>query len=382
MNKTVFCLLFAGLLGLSRTGNAQPYPPLQVEKISADPSFQPAGPATRYLFIVTIDGFRWEEVFAGADSNLLFDPVSRALDTMGTADRFWAPTPEGRRAALMPFLWSTVAGEGQLYGNRRYGNDVNVANRWAFSYPGYNELFTGRPDNWRIFSNRKIRNPNKNIFEFFQRQPALCGKVAAFTSWDAFPFILNARRSEIPVSCGLKNRLLCPHNRHLSNVRLDDPFTWTSAFAYIQEQRPHVVLVGLNATDLMGHAGNYPAYLEGANQLDQYLGALWSFLQQDSLYAGRSTLLVTTDHGRGGGNLRCWSKHNRHLPGSDQIWLAVIGPDTPPLGELRAPMQVWQKQFAQTTARFLGLEFRRSRRVAPAISTMRYDWTGDRLVKR
>ena len=126
---------------------------------------------TRYLFLVTTDGFRWQELFAGADSALLFAPASRTLDTSDVAALFWASTPEARRTALLPFLWSTIAGEGQLYGNRRYNNKMDVANWWAFSYPGYNELFTGRPDNWRIWSNRKIYNPNPNILEFFQQQP-------------------------------------------------------------------------------------------------------------------------------------------------------------------------------------------------------------------
>ncbi len=322
---------------------------------------------TRYLFIVTIDGFRWQEVFTGADSTLLFDPVSQALDTANVAAGFWAATPEARRSALLPFIWSTFAGEGQLYGNRHYGNKMNVSNFWAFSYPGYNELFTGRADNWRIYSNRKIYNPNKNVLEFFQQEERLRNKVAVFSSWDAFPYILHAKRAGMPVSSGKDNRKPRIFNQFIPPGKLDDPFTWAAAMDYLRNDRPYVLYMALNATDLLGHAGNYPAYLGAAHQIDQYLAQLWNFLQQDSVYAGKSTLLVTTDHGRGSGTMARWMQHNRHLSGSKQVWLGVIGPDTPPLGELRRPMQVWQKQFAQTLARFQGLEFRRGRKVAPAI---------------
>lgn len=354
MRKIIHCL---SILLFSLTANAQTRQTTPPER------------TTRYLFIVTTDGFRWQELFAGADSALLFDPVSRARDTSNVAAQFWAATPEARRCALLPFIWSTFAREGQLYGNRRYDNKMDVANYWAFSYPGYNELFCGRADNWHIFSNRKIYNHNPNVLEFFHQQPSLRCKVVAFSSWDAFPYILNAPRAGIPVSSGKENRRSGPHNRHLPQGRFDDPFTWTAAVAHIREHHPHVVYIALNATDLLGHAGDYPGYLQAAHQFDRYLGELWTYVQQDSMYRGKSTLLITTDHGRGGKNLRRWMEHNRYIPGSKQMWLGVIGPDTPPAGEVREPMQLWQKQFAQTAACFMGLEFRRGCKVGRAIVT-------------
>ena len=376
--KNIFHLLLLSSLSFilitwwsPRSLNGENIPAVAAERESGKYSTAPeAEPATRYLFMVTTDGLRWQELFSGADSALLFDPASRALDTLDAAVRFWAGTPDARRKALLPFLWSAFADQGQIYGNRDYGNNMDVANRWAFSYPGYNEMFTGRPDNWRIFSNRKIHNPNKNLLEFFQQQPHLRDKVAAFTSWDAFPYILNARRAGIPVNSGKENRRPRPHNRHLPPGKFDDPFTWSAAMAYIYEQRPHVIYIGLNATDLLGHAGNYPAYLGAAHQFDQYLDELWTYLQQDSMYRRKSTLIVTTDHGRGGKTIRRWMEHNRHLSGSEQIWLGAMGPDVPVLGEVRTPGQLWQKQFAQTAAHLLGLEFQRGRKVAPAIATI------------
>ena len=51
---------------------------------------------------------------------------------------------EGREE-LMPFLWRSMASKGQLYGNGLYGNKMNVSNPYKISYPGYNEIITGRP---------------------------------------------------------------------------------------------------------------------------------------------------------------------------------------------------------------------------------------------
>jgi hypothetical protein len=114
-------------------------------------------------------------------------------------EKFWANTDEERRKKLFPFLWSVVAEQGQLYGNRKYDNKVDNANPFWFSYPGYNEIFTGYPDT-SVNSNDKIYNKNVNVLEFINNQKGYKGRVAAFTTWDAFPYILNEPRSKIYVN--------------------------------------------------------------------------------------------------------------------------------------------------------------------------------------
>jgi len=42
---------------------------------------------------------------------------------------------------------------------------MNLTNNHWFSYPGYNEILTGKADDDRISSNNKIPNPNKTILE-------------------------------------------------------------------------------------------------------------------------------------------------------------------------------------------------------------------------
>ncbi len=81
-------------------------------------------------------------------------------------------------------------------------------------------------------------------------------------------------------------------------------------------------------------------------------------------------MLITTDHGRGYEEPRQWRDHNRHITGSDQVWLAAIGPDTPVLGEVQTPMQIYQQQIAQTIARLVGCSFQPDHEVAPAITSL------------
>src|SRR5690349_15859973 len=86
----------------------------------------PIDPAlvTQNVFIITTDGFRWQELFSGADSVLINDE-SFTPDTSTLKALYWDPNPMERRKKLMPFLWNVIASKGQLYGNRYYDNKVN-----------------------------------------------------------------------------------------------------------------------------------------------------------------------------------------------------------------------------------------------------------------
>jgi hypothetical protein len=60
------------------------------------------------------------------------------------------------------FCGQLFANHGQLHGNRTKGSEVNNANPYWFSYPGYNEIFTGYPDT-AVNSNDKIPNRMKCV---------------------------------------------------------------------------------------------------------------------------------------------------------------------------------------------------------------------------
>jgi DNA mismatch repair protein MutH len=74
-------------------------------------------------------------------------------------------------------------------------------------------------------------------------------------------------------------------------------------------------------------------------------------------YRGRTTFIITCDHGRGSG-LEEWKEHGVKQQGSENIWVAVMGPDTPPLGERSGAPAVTQGQIAATIAALLGRDFR------------------------
>ena len=184
---------------------------------------------TDNIIIVTTDGFRWQEVFAGMDSAIANNRRFNQGDSGYIYKKYWSDDVNERRKKLLPFLWNTIAVNGQIYGNRNFGNKVDNSNPYWFSYPGYSEIFCGFVDTL-INSNNYKNNPNTNVLEFINNQPKYKNKVAAFGAWDAFDRILNKPRCGFPVvaaftPCGGKNPTA---KEQLINSMLKDSYKLTA----------------------------------------------------------------------------------------------------------------------------------------------------------
>ena len=332
-------------------------------------------PSVKNLFIITIDGFRWQELFGGADS-LLINDERFTPDTATMKMMYWAPDAADRRKKLMPFFWNVLAARGQVYGNRHFNNKVNVSNIYSISYPGYSEMFTGDA-NIAIASNGKNLNPNQNVLEYLDAQTAYKENVAVFTSWDVFPYILNRQRSKIKMNSGYENMEEDDSVQGLINrvensavynktTTRQDELTFLTAKEYIQKFRPAIVYMGFGETDEVAHRGRYDLYLEKAADIDKMIAELWHWVQSAPGYKDNTSFIVTTDHGRGKSSK--WTSHGFFVGGSSQTWLALIGPNISPLGEMKNEDQIYQKQIAQTIAELVGENFRADQSVAPAVA--------------
>jgi hypothetical protein len=330
---------------------------------------------TEKLVVVTLDGMRWQEVFKGADTTLM-SGKKYVADSMDLAKEFWDNDINIRRKKLFPFLWNIVSREGQLLGNRDYGNNVNCANQYKFSYPGYNEIFTGYPDTL-VNSNNKIWNANINVLEFLNSVPRFKDKIAVFATWDVFPFIFNKKRSGIYVNADRDSLLFPDRTLNLINdmqylttrpigVR-PDVFTYFAAREYLKIYKPEVLYIAFDETDDFAHAGKYDQYLMATHAEDKMLADLWSVLQQMPEYKNKTTLIVTTDHGRGDLDKNDWRHHGEKIKEADQIWIAAIGSGIPAKGEVKAPNQLYQSQIAATIAALLGYQFVTNHPVSPPI---------------
>jgi len=328
----------------------------------------PVSYKTQNVILVMTDGLRWQEVFSGADPALMNKEAGGVADVEALKKAYWRDTPEARRQALMPFLWSVVGRQGQLFGNRKIGSDAYVTNGLNFSYPGYSETLCGFPDS-RIDSNDKKPNPNVTVLEWLANKVQFKNKIAAFAAWDTFPYILNAQRSGLMVNAGYDPLKVIPStprldllNRlkaELPQVWDEEPFdaiTFNTAVEYLKARKPRVLYLSLGETDDWAHAGNYTEYLNSAHRADADLKALWDFIQSSSEYRGRTTLIFSPDHGRGDAPVD-WKSHGEKIPDSKYIWMAFVGPDTPALGERSKVSPVTQNRIAATLAALLGEDY-------------------------
>ncbi|MAU14945.1 MAG: phosphoglyceromutase [Muricauda sp.] len=318
------------------------------------------------VILITLDGFRWQELFTGADS-LLIGNSDYVDDTDMLKEAFWRETPEERREALLPFLWGQVEKMGQIHGNRVLGSKVNLTNTMWFSYPGYNEILTGAADDARIRSNDKIPNPNTTILERYNNTPEGKGKVAAFGSWDVFPYIINEERSGVPVNAGFEaatenlserekflNQLQDQIPSPWGTVRLD-AFTHHYALEHMKKEHPKLVYISYGETDDFAHDGDYQAYLKSAHNTDALIKEIWEFTQQDDFYKDQTVFIITTDHGRGTQPLDTWRSHGGNIKGADQVWMVAFGKGVRPMGEVWLGEQLYSNQFAPTILKLLGM---------------------------
>ncbi|MGY8835164.1 MAG: alkaline phosphatase family protein [Enterobacterales bacterium] len=350
--------------------------------------------AAQNVVLITLDGVRWQEVFNGADNSLInntdFVKKPEQLKT-----QFWAKTANERQQLLMPFLTQVVAKKGIIIGDRANGSTMSVSNPWYFSYPGYNEILTGEVDE-NINSNNKVLNPNKTILERLDKLPEFKGSTALFGSWDVFPYIVNTKRSNVYVNAGfmsieenlftdapllnaLQNEIPSPWY----NVRLDS-FTYRFAKAYMLAKKPKLLVISLGETDDFAHDGHYDQYLKSARQSDAFIKDLWATIQTTAGYKDNTTLIITTDHGRGN-NANDWQHHSSKralaelelgantypegIIGSEHIWLAAIGPAIKGSGLIKTKNELKQAQTAATVLKALGQNPNEiNSNMAPAIS--------------
>ncbi|MFI5310397.1 MAG: alkaline phosphatase family protein [Gemmatimonadales bacterium] len=330
------------------------------------------------VVLIVLDGMRWQEVFGGADSALVGKALGGVNDTLALRKDFWRPTADARRSALFPFLWGTVAARGAIWGNFAAGSDAHVTNGFKFSYPGYNEMLVGVADK-KIDKNAYGPNPNVTVFEWMRSRKGFAGRVAAFGTWETFADIFNGKQSSIFVHAGWEpppGRLKGAPERTIdrlyrTTIRYWDDLAFDALMQpvvldYVKLKKPRVLFVGYGETDEWAHERRYDLTLRSAHNADEFIAELWRTMQAMPEYRDRTTFIITTDHGRGSGAK--WTDHGKDVDGAEQVWIAMLGPGTPKLGEVKGGAPVTQSQIAATIASLLGENYSKSEpRAAPPL---------------
>lgn len=340
----------------------------------------PAGPAaasptgprrTRNVILVTVDGLRIQELFGGMDEKIARkEKRSGIYDPARAHALYWRDAREERRKALMPFFWGSLAPRGVVLGDKEKGSRVTVTNPLLFSAPGYAEILTGQaqPD---VTTNDVKRYAHTTILEYARARLGLGRmQVATIGSWEGFAtlssrdpdvFFTNAGYEKVP------REVATPRMAYLSDLQTQimalweegrsDAVTFGLALEYLRKYRPRLLYIALGETDDWAHARRYDRLLDYIHVFDGYLRQLWEAVEASDAYRGRTTILITTDHGRGV-TPADWVEHGEGIAGSEDIWVAVIGPDTPRRGEAAPSAPVHQADIAATVLTLLGLDDR------------------------
>ncbi|MDP9065210.1 MAG: AP protein, partial [Pseudomonadota bacterium] len=194
--------------------------------------------------------------------------------------------------------------------------------------------------------------------------------VAIFGTWSAYEDIFNKKRSGLMMQTGwsvpepgdITPRAVLLRELFATTTRFDeedcpDSLLQIPLIDYVRKGSARVLFVGYGETDNWAHQGRYDLVLDSAHRFDHFVEQLWNTMQAMPQYRGTTTFLVTTDHGRGDGPTE-WREHGVDQKGSENIWLAVMGPDTRPLGERSHTDPVAQAQIAATIAAFVGEDYR------------------------
>ena len=241
-------------------------------------------PFTRAVVVIVIDGARWTET--------LGDP----------------------EAAFVPHLARDLAPMGAI--NTAFTNEGATV-----SVPGHAALLTGT---WQNIPNDGSTRPTMpTIFEYF-RQAAGASEAEAVFVHGSFiePVLTYSTHPEYGPSFGAEMFF-----SDEPNPPYDDGM-WANARRVLAEQHPRLLVISLLDPDEAGHLNQWDAYRAAIQHDDEIIWDLWQQLQADGLYAGHTTLMVTSDHGRGCG--AAWPNHGSGDECNRHILFLAVGPEIPP----------------------------------------------------
>jgi hypothetical protein len=325
---------------------------------------------TENLILITLDGVRTEEMFHGIDLELLrIHAKKKPVEETKLYQNFWAETPLERREKLMPFFWTVwMSEQGSIAGDRWNGSRVELTNQHRFSYPGYSEILTGQAQDELINSNASIQNPFPTVLEFLKFKLKVQQlAIASFASWSVMDNIAESEAGTIFSNAGYEHfDSPDPDVQLMDDLQFEtvspwdtvrhDVYTFRFAMHYLKQNHPRVLYIALGETDDWAHEDRYDRVVQSIHRSDGYFRELWNFLQSEIQYQNKTTILITTDHGRGT-QVDDWTRHKSNIEGSQYTWIAVVGPDHSLRGIWADAETVYTDQIAASLSAFLGFDY-------------------------
>ena len=149
-----------------------------------------------------------------------------------------------------------------------------------------------------------------------------------------------------------------------------DVATYDSLIAILDNHHPHLVLVNFKDVDVYGHWAD-----EGVGPdtctvdhhhlaiqvADSLVWELWDWLQDDATYGGKTTLIVTTDHGRHDNSHGGFYHHGGICHGCRHLFAIVAGPAADIKQSQVVSSHVDQIDICPTVGELLGFYYPKAR---------------------
>lgn len=328
---------------------------------SAPPSLPdkntPAASAkTSAVVLVVLDGVRWQEIFQGVDPVLAKAAGLRPEEVVDARH-------------LMPVLHDRLEAHGVAVGAPGYGPEMRATGPNYVSLPGYNEILGGRTAT-RCADNEcpQAREPTvaDELARLDLERPH---DAAVISSWESIERAASSGGPNVVISAGRH------HGRNLDGMRSNetdralleqgeraesapgeadfrpDRFTGEIALRYLERESPRFLFLGLGEPDEYAHQGNYRGYLASLRAADDTLGRLAATLGEMGERGRRTSVFVTTDHGRSS----AFRDHGGHAPESGRVWLVASGGGIPETGSVRSYEPHRLADIAPTMRALIGL---------------------------
>jgi len=210
----------------------------------------------------------------------------------------------------IPYQNNLAKTEGVLFSNF-YNDGI------TFTLAGHTAITTGH---YQKITNNGIENPEEpSVFQRYLSET----KAPPTDSW------IITSKSKLHALKDCQN--LNWHGSYQPSIdtkdRVDEK-TLTAALTKLEEFTPTLSMIHFRGPDTKGHANDWSGYIEKIKETDAHVAEIWDFLQSNEHYQGKTTLLVTADHGRhldgiGSGFIG----HGDSCNGCKYIYLLAIGPD-------------------------------------------------------
>lgn len=234
---------------------------------------------TQNVIFLNIDGLRYEDGFAKAAQN-------------------------------MPHIWNDLRPNGTIC--------TSIWNNGTtYTAPGHATCVTG---SWQYEPNNgRIRPNSPTIFEYYRKQ---------FNAKPEDTLILPGKGNSWHLNYSMFPGFGRPYQTPFYALGANDDEIVKVLKERLATQKPRLVYAILPHVDSSGHTDEYAKYEDTIKHADSLVWDVWNSIQSDAFYKDKTTLVVTSDHGRHSTGIKDgYKSHGDACEGCRKIFALLIGPD-------------------------------------------------------